>query len=61
MKGKDFTTALKEKSMRYLQYSDVVDMQKKNLDVNKRLIGDISNKLDILKKLVDWFSPVASG
>jgi hypothetical protein len=53
VKGKDFTTALKEKSMRYLQYSDVVDMQKKHLEVNKRLIGDISNKLDILKKLVD--------
>jgi hypothetical protein len=36
-----------------MQYSDVVDLQKKHLNVNRRLVGDINMKLDILKKLVD--------
>jgi len=39
--------------LHYAQYSDVTDMQKKHVNVNKRLIGDINSKLDILKKLVD--------
>lgn len=36
-----------------MQYAGVTELQKKHADVNRRLIGDISSKLDILKKLVD--------
>jgi hypothetical protein len=53
VKSKDHETALQEKALQYLQYSDVKDLQHKYLQVNKRLVGDINTKLDLLKKLVD--------
>jgi len=53
VKSKDFSTALQEKSLHYVQYAGVTEMQKKHSEVNRRLVGDISQKLDILKKLVD--------
>jgi hypothetical protein len=53
VKSKDHETALQEKALRYFQYSDVTDLQHKYLQVNKRLVGDINTKLDLLKKLVD--------
>ena len=51
MRAKDHITSLEERSLQYLQYSDVTDLQKKYLNVNRRLVGDINDKLDILKKI----------